>query len=291
MAPEHQSLPSEMTPEHQTLLTDMASDNPSLPPDMTPEHTSLPSDMIQEHSSVPYEMLHERNSSPGGTSSEPILHKKRKLKGDRSNWARTKLKHQREFGEAYISADGKEHSQRSMGNPCKQACKGTGCNIIGEADRKIIFHKVWNLSWDNKRVYIKGLVDLLPTKRKRKDIENSRRMWTLKYHLRQNDDRIRVCSTMFTNTLGLTHWFVQNAVQTHLSNKTPKSRRAPKQSHSNSLDGKKYLIKEYFEKIPKMPSHYCMKSTSKLYVEKRFQSLAEMHRDYKELCNKIMSML
>ena len=131
--------------------------------------------MIPEHLSLQYEMLQERNSSPGGTSNEAILHKKRKLKGDRSNQARNKLKHQRDFGEVYKSADGKEHAQIGMRDPCKQACKGTGCNLIGEADRKIIFGEVWNLSWaqDNKRVYIKDLVDLFTTNCKRKDIENS----------------------------------------------------------------------------------------------------------------------
>ena len=84
----------------------------------------------------------KKNSSPGGTISETILHKKRKLKGDISNQARNKLKHQREFGETYKSADGKEHAQRSMHDPCKQACKGTGCNLIGEADSKIKFDEV-----------------------------------------------------------------------------------------------------------------------------------------------------
>ena len=108
-------------------------------------------------------------------------------------------------------------------------------------------------------------------------------MLTLKYHLRQNGER--VCSTMFTNTLSLTHWFVQNVVQAHPSNKTPTPKRAPRQSHNDSVDGKRYLIKEYFEKkIPKMPS-YLQKSTSKLYVEKIFQSLADKHRDYIVLCN------
>ena len=156
MALEHPPLPSEMSPEHQSLPSDnMSQEHPHLPSEITPEHPSIPPYMIPEHSSLQYEMFQERNSSPGGTSSETILHKKRKLKDDRSNQARNKLKHQRDFVEACKSADGKEHAQISFRDPCKQACKGTGCNLIGEADRKIIFDEVWNLSWawDNKRLF------------------------------------------------------------------------------------------------------------------------------------------
>ena len=104
MSLEHSSLPPEMAPEHPPLPSETSPEHPSLPSEMSPEHPSLPHDMIPEHSSLPYEMFQERNSSPEGTSSETIFHKKRKLKGDRSNWARNKCKHQREFGEAYKSA-------------------------------------------------------------------------------------------------------------------------------------------------------------------------------------------
>lgn len=39
-------------------------------------------------------------------------------------------------------------------------------------------------------------------------------------------------------------------------------------------------IKEWLELLPKVPSHYCRKSTSKIYVESTFFSLSDMFRVY-----------
>ena len=145
ITPKHLLSPSDMAPDQPSLIDikaqkykqspDIVQNIPFSPPVMTSEHIISPSHMAtdqhsltdtkaQEHPlstdtvhdpSSPSVITPKHVSSPPDMTPETIPNKKRKMKGDRSNWARTKLKRQREIGEAYISMDGKEHAQKKNG--------------------------------------------------------------------------------------------------------------------------------------------------------------------------------
>ncbi|KAJ4430834.1 hypothetical protein ANN_19425 [Periplaneta americana] len=44
-------------------------------------------------------------------------------------------------------------------------------------------------------------------------------------------------------------------------------------------------VSKFLDKIPKLPSHYCRSSISKLYLEPHFSSFSELYRVFKEECN------
>ncbi|GFO39947.1 hypothetical protein PoB_006645200 [Plakobranchus ocellatus] len=44
------------------------------------------------------------------------------------------------------------------------------------------------------------------------------------------------------------------------------------------------FVKEFLDRLPKMPSHYCRKDTHKLYLEPMFQSYADIYREYSSVC-------
>ncbi|VEN46706.1 unnamed protein product, partial [Callosobruchus maculatus] len=112
-----------------------------------------------------------------------------------------------------------------------------------------------------KRTYIGSLVDIVPAKRK---IQNSRRSETLVYNLKKGTEKMRVCKRMFLSTLGVKEW----------TNVSMENRRR------YSTTEKKNLLKKFFMELPKMPSHYCRSSTSKMYLEPVFQSKMDVYREY-----------
>ena len=79
---------------------------------------------------------------------------------------------------------------------------------ISEEDRKEVFVYVWSLSDEEKRVFVKGMVDCVKPVEKKQG--NSRRSLTMKYFLKVGGVKERVCKTFFLATTGLTNWFVHN---------------------------------------------------------------------------------
>lgn len=81
------------------------------------------------------------------------------------------------------------------------------CKIFTEKERNEIFKSFWSdISWDQRKIYINCLIKKQETKRHRNRKEQiSRRKFGWAYYLRKpnNDDELRVCKTMFLNTLGL----------------------------------------------------------------------------------------
>lgn len=62
--------------------------------------------------------------------------------------------------------------------------KVRACSEINEEDRKNLFDNFWKtMSWDQRKIYVVSLVDILQTKRKRTTAESSRRSDTLMYNL------------------------------------------------------------------------------------------------------------
>ena len=65
---------------------------------------------------------------------------------------------------------------------CKRATKEKVCVAVGEEDRNEVFTYVWSLSDEEKRVFVKGMVDCVKPVEKKQ--ENSRRSLTMKYYLK-----------------------------------------------------------------------------------------------------------
>ncbi|CAH1953979.1 unnamed protein product [Acanthoscelides obtectus] len=173
--------------------------------------------------------------------------------------------------------------ERKQGERCNsETCKNSSkrkCNEIREEARKEMFTAFWkNLSWDQRKVYVCNLVSRQETSRKTKD-ENSRRSCSLYYSLNVGDKLIPVCKKMFLGTLGLGEWSVKSWVETShygtpSSGAETNSRRLPRKSQNDSF------ITTFLEKLPKLPSHYCRKDTTKLYLEHEFSSYSDLYKAF-----------
>lgn len=94
------------------------------------------------------------------------------------NWVRNKNKKRRMKGEKYHSFkknketskyETTEKDERKLGPPCNCSMSRKSnklfCNHFSEEERQSIFERFWKqFSWDEKKMYIFGLVDSVPIK-------------------------------------------------------------------------------------------------------------------------------
>lgn len=141
--------------------------------------------------------------------------------------------------------------------------------------------------WCDDVQVCKGLVSRKDTTRKTSNQE-SRREDTLDYFLPMNEGQnLQVCRTTFLNTLCLGSFTVQSwvkksrdrvipcrEIQNTIRIQTPRSR----------TQQKILTARNFLDNIPKLPSHYARKETSKLYLEPIYRSPSDLYKQYKELC-------
>ncbi|XP_066498806.1 uncharacterized protein [Hoplias malabaricus] len=204
-----------------------------------------------------------------------------KRKRGPANWKRNVQKRRRMEGKSY---SGKQkdvgevtRSARILGPGCtSEACKKSAkrfCHTFSEEERQRIFGNFWkNMNWEERRVFVSGLVDHTPVARKRSVSKDSRRLSTLSYHLSVDGERRRVCKKFFLSTLGLGEWSVAHWVQPGV----------PEQSGNQQAAGDEALasLQAFLRDLPKVPSHCGQPSSSKLYLEPMFQSMSELHNLY-----------
>ena len=214
------------------------------------------------------------------------VRKKKKGKGETK---RMKNQHLREKGKVYIGNRGENKQARSIKPRCKCARKDhRHCADFSEQDRVGIFTSIWEtLTWDQKKVMVMGLVDVGQVKQRTTGPVDSRRKVTLSYYLRKDGERKPVCKKMFLSTTGLGEWSVRawaTSVEPHqIETKIGKARRQSSY-YSRCDDDRKFLRNEFLEKLPKLPSHYCRSSTTKMYLEPIIESKAKLYKLYCDKC-------
>ncbi|KAJ8981068.1 hypothetical protein NQ317_007204 [Molorchus minor] len=185
---------------------------------------------------------------------------------------------------------------RILGPTCTaDSCKNSKiffCSIFSDDERKALFEKFWKtLTWDMKRTYISSLVDYIPSKRKKED---SRRSGTLIYHLKKGTEKVRVCKRMFLSTLDVKEWTVRDCSKKLYGIHEAERDIYISKRNRRSNDNRRLTLKSFLDELPKMPSHYCRVSTSKIYLEPTFQSKNDLYREYQKYCDskneKVMSL-
>ncbi|CAH0564804.1 unnamed protein product [Brassicogethes aeneus] len=105
-------------------------------------------------------------------------------------------------------------SQRAC-NSANCALKSKKCLVFPKEDLEKMFDDFWELSWEEKREYVLGLVDYVPKKSARLK-GPSRRLGTFNYYLEMGKVRLPVCKNMFLGSLGLGENMVQSWVKSNV---------------------------------------------------------------------------
>lgn len=237
---------------------------------------------------------------------------KRKRKGQRNEeeWKRQKNAKLRLLGKAYVGFEkdpdtGKyeqkyNKSHKIIGSRCSGhyvKCKKGGprqsfkCNEITDDQRGILFRTFWaKSSWESKQTYV--VENALPQKPKypNADLTNdSRKKNTYRFSFTVNSEKKQVCKQMFLNTLSIG----EKQLRSWTLRKSPASSESSEACSSagpnNQLFGISKDIETWLNSLPKIESHYCRSSTSKLYLEPVWYSVREMHRVYQVEYKKTVS--
>lgn len=250
-----------------------------------------------------------------GETSQPdsALNKtpKRKKKKKSTPLFQARNANKRLRGESYVGfkkADGVnretlEKPARSMGPRCSGHCKNKEnpkpqsgpnqnfqCGDVTDAQREIIFNYFWQLdSWGAKKTFIRECVILKRPEHRRNNMtqETSRKALSMIFYLPLRDEetklttRLRVCRQFLLETLSLGEKTVRNWVlQDSESNELPEEGENSLENLATTCDS----IQMFFDRLPKMESHYCRASSSKIYLEPVFTSQQELYNLYKADC-------
>ncbi|GFO20085.1 hypothetical protein PoB_004659000 [Plakobranchus ocellatus] len=149
-----------------------------------------------------------------------------------------------------------------------------------------MFQYVWGLSNNEKKVFVRGMVERDVPKEKK--LGESRRSLTMKYYLEVNKgSKLRVCKSFFLSTTGLCNRWLHNALTEEIEQTKEATRNLVEPQ-----EGTKRL-QQWLIDLPKLPSHYSRQSSKKPYLEPTFRSYLELYRrsvvDMEELGQKAMS--
>lgn len=140
------------------------------------------------------------------------------------------------------------------------------CAAISEQQRESTFRYYWSLdTWEAKKAYIKNLVRIRSINRRRKITQRTANLVKEQgfdcFLPNENNELIRVCKTFLLRTLGMKNDTLNVWIkQLHEPTSKPQLNKAPTQSSKSAS------VREWLGLLPKMPSHYCRASTSRIYV-------------------------
>lgn len=218
----------------------------------------------------------------------------RKRKADRLTWKREQSRKNRMLGKEYVGfkkIDNKYVQQenkpkRTMGPLCNsQFCarsKVFFCSHLTQEIRSSIFNKFWSMTWSQKKIFVSSMVDKTEIKRKIKGTD-TRRTNSKAYYFQIEGKRERVCLITFINTLGIKEWTVRYWLGDGLGNH--KNQANMSTPIIVNTETKRDFIKHYLSMLPKLPSHYCRRDSTKLYLEPLIQSKSQLYNLYVEFAS------
>ena len=170
----------------------------------------------------------------------------------------------------------------------KQNSKTIDHHKVPEQARQEIFDRFWKeTDWDQRKIYVCSMVDVVE-KKEIKQEKNSRRSCSLQYHLNVGDERVRVCTTMFQNTIKIPHRTILIWLERGKDGivKTSKYSSQQERTKGKNASEKERVPKAnlFVDQLTKVPSHYCRQSTAKTYLWPH-DNTTDVHRKY---CNWII---
>lgn len=185
----------------------------------------------------------------------------------------------RNLGKDYVSTRNKSVAKRTMKIPCSISCKFECAKRVTEEQRKEIFEKYWSLGCLEKQRFfiLKSMTQI-----KHKD-NLQRRRENNNYHFYIDNNEVRVCKQFFRNTLGISVRAIRTVQEKFTGGFLQEDRRGKHNKHKRVDYAIKAEIFKHINSIPRMESHYLRAQTSRKFIEGG-KSLADLHRDYVELC-------
>ncbi|XP_063749802.1 uncharacterized protein LOC134871130, partial [Eleginops maclovinus] len=166
----------------------------------------------------------------------------------------------------FINKEERKMEGRCLAESCQKSSK-LHCTEIDEGKREEIFKYFWGkLDWKERKIYVKSLAEVSDVKRRRTEAVQSRRSASLCCFLCVDGRRLRVCQRMFLSTLCIKQWSFLKWVGRR--EESPE-----KTARVRVRTEERDFLKSFLLDLPKVPSHYCRSSSSKMYLEPLFRKI------------------
>lgn len=244
----------------------------------------LQEDTVAENASSPPRSTTaaEETSSTGSKRTRTDLPRDntRKRLTHAERWKRNICKERFNSGSSYTSFNGVEKPARFIKPPCSEKCNRCERKLTND-ERQNIFDNFWALeNIDRKRDYITRLVDERVPATCSTSPECARKT-VRSYHFVIDHEDVRVCKTMFINTLGVQ----DNWVETSLKKVGPnglvpdqrgKHHNRPTKITENTIES----VRTHINLFPRVASHYTRERTKREYLETNVHSVERMFKLY-----------
>lgn len=209
--------------------------------------------------------------------------KPRKRLRQSEKWKRNISKFKKQHGEAYISSRNKFVPGACMRDPCTITCRKKCFQKISDEERLAIFRRYYELdSYERKRDFIHSntekIIKINTTK------EASRRNFTVFFYLPTETEKVKVCKTMFLNTLGIRKGVVDIAMTKRTKENTSepdnRGRHIKKQTNQEIVNS----VRNHIGRFPVVESHYCRSDTKRKYLDPslNINIMYEMYKQSRE---------
>ncbi|KAF0746515.1 Uncharacterized protein FWK35_00025276, partial [Aphis craccivora] len=181
---------------------------------------------------------------------------------------------------------------KTMKEPCNCKFKNEDnsklkCGEFTNDQRHEVFKLYWDLDKNAKTQFVTNYTTVTATSRKRTLEIQSRRNSSIEYYLLANNKRIRICKTMFLNTLSISDKLVRNLVcnknvisNNDIIDNDLDSVNFTNVIETNNVSERKGLLHAFLDSLSKMESHYCRSSSSKLYLEPNWLTKKSLYDFY-----------
>lgn len=233
-------------------------------------------------------------SGPG--DDQESAHITPKVKLGRAQWNKNIQKRLRQEGKEYTGRnyDGNTFTagikeERKLGERCKCQKPSTNrCKDVTDEQRGIIFKNVWKMTWEEKKIFVLSMSEMGACKRRRVDETNSKKKASFQYYLKVNGENHKVCFNFFLSTTGLKETWLRDVLKKHRQTEDDGGVDEQKKTKS-TLSERRQELKNFLQALPKMESHYCRKSSTKLYLEPVFQTVSAVYKVYANSAERALS--
>ena len=166
-------------------------------------------------------------------------------------------------------------------NSCSKDCK-----LFSDEKLQEIYENV--RCYDTKlarNAFIRANVERYNVKRRRKPSKKMKdRMSSYRYHLTLAgkdgvQSKYEVCKKTFLSATEIRENIVR---QNTVDQGTPENRRRNNTGRRGNLGANHQFMINFFNRIAKAPSHYCRKSTTKIYLEPLLKTKRQLYKLYKQ---------
>lgn len=196
---------------------------------------------------------------------------------------RKERKRLRNEGQEYTKKDGSVVRAKVMKpHPCLDKKCGRSCDQINDERRQSLFNFFHGLTAERKRDWLVSNSQLEETKRKRSKEQCSRRQNSFFYFINEGEGRRQVCQKFLIATLDITQrylYYTLTNAQYKLSKTDMRGKHIP--PNKTSAQAKDSVI-QYIKNLPAVPSHYCRKDSTRLYLPQEFKNLSNLYLLYKK---------